>query len=292
MKKTILSLILALCLCVSASFAAAAGLAGLRGDAVVAADGLPDPALAMEGVYATLLQKDYQFSESYICTAYTYPMPRSMQSFLNDYQEIAARSGYSVESQTIDGTQGYIVRDGGGLYAMLIPYFENKLLFLVHNGMDFALAERQNYMTITYNGEDYTFTGISGRINAEALNTYSMIFQNDDTLNDRELSQLTIEIPTDVAAGTELYVHGKLIIKGFYMWMNTYEKLVMDYLTHYGNRRDAIDNAKDYALLTVTEKTVTSDGTLIKGKFEGRFSSGQKVFENGQFSILCIDWPL
>lgn len=96
---------------------------------------LPDPSEAL-GQAGALLREDYLFSTDYLCDAYVYLPPEDASAFLDQYEAIVRDSGFDISPCVADGQDAYRIESPvSGLYALLFPEYEGRLLFLVQDGM-------------------------------------------------------------------------------------------------------------------------------------------------------------
>ena len=141
--KKMLSLVLALMLCMACAAASAAGFSGLSGGGFSGlsvsggAEALPDPAKVTDS-YGTLMQADYAFSSDYLCDAYIYERPRTINAFTDEYFSLCRKAGYTVTETTVDGVNAYSIQADDAHYALLVTNFDGQMLLLVQKGMDFS----------------------------------------------------------------------------------------------------------------------------------------------------------
>lgn len=289
MKK--LCILLTAMMILWAGVACAGGLGGLSGGGGLSgltssASGLlPDPCLAIDdsdGV-GTLYMKDYKFSDDYICDAYLYP--RQSSKFINDYTGVLREFGYTIAETTIDGMAGYTIQNGDGKEALLITNFDGKMLFLVEKGMDFVLLDVCN---VTYNGADYSmYLYITDTPEGFPYDCWSMTYRVENAYFER----LWFDIPRDVRSGACYEIMDE---------SDCYDGLKLQYYRNYDFvtllyddvspwRVDCIESSRDFVIFNITRVEDTPYGRMIVGTFEGRFNSGDDVFEDGSFSAIIPD---
>lgn len=277
MKKT-LSLLLALILCLACISASASGLSGLGGG--TSGKPLPDPAEALDEL-GSLLQADYAFADDYICDAYVYDRPGSVNSFIDKYTQVCRDAGYSVAETTVDGAAGYIIQNGSGPYALLVPDFDGQMLLLVQEGMDFVPQKRMNYATCLYNGREYELT-VSSTDTWAFVNAYQIMFRADRA----PFKYLTLYFPQHARSGDVFYVDKNSFEKGFEVSLENETWLVSSQQKLNGGRDDEIESSKDFGRLELYTVEDTEDGLLVEGCFSGCFNSGDTVFEDFVFSAI------
>ena len=157
MKKTVTIIAVLLAMCLFAAGAMAKGLDDLipPGESDTAMV-LLDPAELLSGSAGTVKRENYDYAHDFICTVYTYPIPQDMEEFLLEYGFQLRKLGFDWKSGKVDGRDGYYITADNGKYAMLVPYFNQEMLLLVQNGLPFGKVQRQNYMSVIYNGNEYS----------------------------------------------------------------------------------------------------------------------------------------
>lgn len=284
MKKHF-ALLLALLLCLSIAPALAAGLSGLGGGGLdglipVKDEPLPDPSEAL-GELGELLMADYAFAEDYICDAYVYDRPGSVNNFVDKYAQLCRDAGYSIAETTVDGEAGYSIQNGSGPYALLVTDFDGQMLLLVQKGMDFTPEKPTNYATCLYNGRECELT-VSSTDTWAFVNAYSIMFRAERA----PFKYFTLYFPQHARSGDEFYVDKDSFIKGFEVSLENSTWLVSSQQKYYGGRDDEIEGSKDFGRLKITTLKDTEDGLLVEGCFDGSFNKGDLTIEDFVFSAI------
>lgn len=255
---------------------------GLSGLAATKAYMLPDPCLAFSDEhmmeFGTLYMADYQFSDEYLCDAYFYPYQE--RTFYTRYATVAKDFGYTMTQTTVDGMAGYSIQRGDGLEALMVPDFNDGMLFLVEKGMDFQLM---NILSCTMDGVAYTMT-VYGMDNPEFLGNWIIRYWNSsDPIN---WESFVIGLPKYAKAGDYFEKRQKSAkVEGLTLDYNRFGD-TLRLLYGAGYLSDGITNSRDYAVVTVTRRDETPYGTLFAGTFEGRFFGGEHIIEGGTFCGL------
>lgn len=283
MKKFFAPLI-ALMLCLSIAPAFATGLSGLGGGlsglTSARAEPLPDPSKAL-GELGALLQADYAFAEDYICDAYIYDRPGSVNNFIDKYTQVCRDAGYSIAETTVDGAAGYSIQNGSGPYALLVTDFDGQMLLLVEKGMDFTPEKRTNYATCLYNGRECELE-VSSTDTWAFVNAYNIMFRAKNA----PFKYINLYFPQHARSGDEFYVDKNAFIEGFEVSLNNDDWLVSSQQKYYGGRDDEIESSKDFGLLKITTLKDTDDGLLVEGVFSGSFNKGDLTIEDFAFSAI------
>ena len=283
--KKFFALFIALTLCLTCAAAHAAGLSGLGGgglDGLIPAKNgpLPDPSEAL-GELSTLLQENYAFADDYICDAYIYSRPGSVNNFVDKYTQLCRDAGYTLAQTTVDGADGYSIQNGSGKYALLVPDFDGQRLLLVQKGMDFTPEKRTNYATCLYNGRECELTASSTDTWAFA-NTYKIMFKAQRA----PFKYITLYFTQHARSVDEFYVDKNTFIEGFEVSLDNETWLVSSQQKYYGGRDDEIESSKDFGRLVITTLKDTEDGILVEGKLSGSFGKGSTVIEDFVFSAV------
>lgn len=283
--KRCFALFLALLLLLSAAPAFAAGLSGLGGGGLSGLvsdknEPLPDPSEALDEL-GSLLMADYAFSEDYLCDAYVYNRPGSVNTFIDKYTQLCRNAGYSVAETTVDGAAGYMIKNSSDPYALLVTDFEGQMLLLVEKGMDFTPEKRTNYATCLYNGRECELEVVDTGTWA-FVNAYEIMFKAKSA----PFKYLTLYFPQYARSGDEFNVDKNSFIEGFEVSLNNDGWLVSSQQKYYGGRDDEIESGKDFGRLEITTLEDTDDGLLVEGLFSGSFNKGALVIEDFVFSAI------
>lgn len=260
--------------------------AGSLDDLLPASSGLlPDPCLAVRNQYrfvGQMYRENFTLGTDYHCAAYLYP--EVDDSFVSSYAKLAKQYGYTMTETKVDGRDGYSIQNGTGLKALMVPEFQNHMLFLVEKGMDFVLT---NVCSFTYNDATYQMALYQyDTPKAYPHDRWKMRYRGENSA----FEQLSVSVPKEVRTGNKFTVKGgEDAYDGLtlaYTETSSYNNrlLLEDYAVLY--RTDCIDGPRDYAKFNITRVEDTPTGKLIVGTFEGCFSNEGEVFEDCCFSAL------
>lgn len=285
--KKLLTLALALILCICSLGAYASGFDGLvpnGGDKSDSATALPDPAEAMKDVYGTIINSDYEFMDGYFCSVYSYEKPLVINTFTDNYSGLCRQAGYTVTETTVDGQSGYSIQNGDGLYAMLFPDVNGQMLFMVQTGMNFTLNTRMNYATMKYNGRTYEYEcNHYGSDIYAFMDIYSWDFMLH-AIGNSPIGYLNFYIPVGVSEGTEYYITEDSDVHGFGLMIPT--GFVLD---PYDEGEYSLRSVGDYAHLVITRCEDTDRGVIMEGSFSCCLNGGDFIIEDLVFSVTLSE---
>lgn len=303
MKKLICTL---LCLSLLFTAATAEGLGGLSGglDGLIEAmpeeeaAPLPDPADLL-GSAGSLLQSNYQFTLDYLCNAYLYPMPDDLDAFVSDYAALAEQSGFTVSETTADGAPAYrLEQNSSGLYALLIPDVQGKLLLLVDVGLPFGESQGAAAPEPVEEEEEYVRFDINGReiyiISRNPYNTsinsimydkptFEMEYRDDRSI----ISRFQLSLPLYAQAGDVFRVTKNERVRNLQLLLqNASEREAKFWVFHTVNSDDYLQGDDDYFTVTVESMEEDDENIDMILSFEGVFNKGADKIENGKMHAI------
>lgn len=292
--KRILALGLALALLLPAA-ACAGGLGGLGGAGLAGLAGeqsddvfVPDAGEQI-GAVGEVIQENYQFSEDYVCTAYSYPdSPADAEAFKTEYLGEAAVNGLHTEAVTVEGYEGYKLTAEDGRYALVFPYYGDGMLVLVENGLSYGMPHAQDcYLSFKRNGRafSYTFDGEVSCKEARRSTGTSRSFEISCYFTRADITLFTLRFPNHVKPSTYLSVDRDRLIDGLYLDTAEEGSLVFyDSPNHH-----QMESSKDFFTLRINSMYESADGLVIGGEFSGSFQRGEITYTDGLFRVICDD---
>lgn len=281
-------LILALPVCASASGLGGlgelgGGLSNLLDVSPAEKDVVPDPeSLLGKGA---VLQRDYLFSAGYTCTAYTYPLPENADSFIASYTQQGQTNGLIVETTVVEGYDALKLTDSTNKYALLVMNFNSSTLLLVQNGMTFGQAKPEGYYAeVTRNGRLMSTVGNENGVEGKEKTSYHPRFEISSSFVRSEITFFSIYIPNYAKEGDDFYVTRDNLIDNLSFYTKQEKFLV------YGDYEDnALEGSTDYFHVHISSMTVTGNGLVIEGEFDGSFHRGETTYTDGFFRALIPD---
>ncbi len=281
-------LILALPACASASGLGGlgelgGGLSNLLDTSPAEKDVVPDPeSLLGKG---SVLQRDYLFSAGYTCTAYTYPLPENAESFIASYTKQGQTNGLAVETTAVEGYDALKLTDSTNKYALLVMNFNGSTLLLVQNGMTFGQAKPEGYYAeVTRNGRLMSTIGNGNGLEGKETTSFGPHFEIYSSFVRSEITFFLIGIPNYAKEGDDFYVTRGNLIENLSFYTEQEGFLVDgDY------EKNALESSTDYFHVYISSMTVTGDGLVIEGEFDGSFYRGKTTYTDGFFRALIPD---
>lgn len=282
MKKFLISLLCALlCLLLGAPcIASAEGLDGLSGglpniSAPVSGDPgvLPDPADLL-GEKGTLFAVDYNFSASFTCSVYTYPL--ADESFFNGYLEQAKANGFTVSNTTVEGYTAYRL-EYEDLAALLLPDYDGVMMLLAQNGIVFGEPLPEYYLRMVYNGREI-LTGKLEFMRSDGAHQYKFEYFDPNQSPDH----FVMRFPKSMRTGDDITWTPDS--PPDYLYLYSGDALLMHYLSFTGSGEWGGSN--DFFRLKIVSKEETPQGLIIEAQFSAVLDYASITIENGAFRIL------
>lgn len=288
--KRLLVWLLILALMLPAS-ACAGGLGGLKENGKLSAlTGekadpyyVPDPAMYYDVGAGEVIERDYAFTEDFICTVYAYPLPEFDYAF--EYCDAAETLGFVTEYVRVEGYEAIKLSLEDGRYALLIPDFDGTMLMLVQNGLSYGVPNSDRfYLSVTRNGEPLSCVFQDGEISCRKVTSADETqydIEITGTFSNADISTLVLRFPYDLEPGDYSSARYSKLKSELYLYTEEEGRLV-----DYGSEQNRLTSEKDYLSLWIFSMYESEEGLVIGGEFYGLFDDGNIFYNDGMFHIL------
>ena len=242
-----------------------------------------DPAPFFDVGAGKVIERDYEFTENFICTVYAYPLPELDYTF--EYCDAAERLGFVTEYVTVEGYEAIKLSLEDGRYALLVPDFDGAMLMLVQNGLSYGAPNSdQFYLSVTRNGEPLSCIFQDAESSCRKVTSadetqYSI--EITSTFSIADISTLALRFPYDLVPG-DLFSEAYNRLKNeLYLYTEEEGQLV-----DYDSEQNRLTSEKDYLSMYISSMYESEEGLVIGGEFFGLFDGGSISYMDGMFHIL------
>ena len=93
---------------------------------------------------------------------------------------------------------------------------------------------------------------------------------------------ITLDIPYTAQEGDEFRSTQKQLDNGLALYFDD------DYLVQYTNEKHKLVTNSDFFRVKILEVSESQDDVILTGEFEGAFSDGALILEDGSFKVRCV----